>query len=274
MHLALSALALLAAYKSADAAVGMFDDSVVWRPNTPEWEGAFRADKDLKDFTKVSNAVYGQGIATPYVEKCDEANPVIDGFECFRVYLVLDPNIAANVYALYGSDYSEFNVATSDKSDFFQAPPGLDVMLGGVNSALFQFVPASRFDSWFTIGADEGDAQSQLSVVGIDSFGNVSSVTTSNGAIFASDPGSVPSGAMKPKRFGIRSEKELTENSHLIAQLTVKAGTTFTWVLNAQGRSSGAQNTWQEHGICITTTPLDSACKRIPKSDKNFKEEL
>ena len=41
---------------------------------------------------------------------------------------------------------------------------------------------------------------------------------------------------MKPKRFGVRSEKELTENSHLIAQLTVKAGTTFTWVLNAQGR--------------------------------------
>ena len=43
MHVALSALALLlAAYKSAEAAVGMFDDSVVWRPNTPEWEGAFR----------------------------------------------------------------------------------------------------------------------------------------------------------------------------------------------------------------------------------------
>ena len=58
-----------------------------------------RADKDLKDFTKVSNAVYGQGIATPYVEKCDEANPVIDGFECFRVYLVLDPNIAANAFS-------------------------------------------------------------------------------------------------------------------------------------------------------------------------------
>ena len=47
-----------------------------------------------------------------------------------------------------------------DKSDFFQAPPGLDVMLGGVNSALFRASlchpreaqpssPASAFFSFF-----------------------------------------------------------------------------------------------------------------------------
>ena len=101
----------------------------------------------------------------------------------------------------------------------------LDVELGGVNPALYralpassiarlmpsdrcllsvapaEFVPVAEFDSWFTIGADAGDTQSQLSVVGIDKFENASTLTTSNGALFASDPASVPDGAKKPTKL-------------------------------------------------------------------------
>ena len=66
---------------------------------------------------------------------------------------------------MFGSVYSDFSLYTVDKSDFFQAPAGLDVDVGGVNPALFQFVGASRFDSWFTVGADDGESQNALSCV-------------------------------------------------------------------------------------------------------------
>ena len=67
--------------------------------------------------------------------------------------------------AVFGSVYSDFSLFTVDKSDFFQAPAGLDVDVGGVNPALFPFVGASRFDSWFTVGADDGESQNALSCV-------------------------------------------------------------------------------------------------------------
>ena len=59
----------------------------------------------------------------------------------------------------------------------------------------------AEFDSWFTIGADTGDTKAQLSVVGIGKFGNISSLTTGNGALFASDPASVPDDASKPTKL-------------------------------------------------------------------------
>ncbi len=71
------------------------------------------------------------------------------------------------VSAVFGSVYSDFALYTVDETDFFQAPAGLDVDVGGVNPALFQFVGASRFDSWFTVGADDGESQNALSCVAL-----------------------------------------------------------------------------------------------------------
>ena len=65
--------------------------------------------------------------------------------------------------AVFGSTYSDFKLFTEDDSNFFQAPPGLDVDVGGVNPALYQFVQSARFDSWFTVGADDGESQNALS---------------------------------------------------------------------------------------------------------------
>lgn len=76
--------------------------------------------------------------------------------------VILHPTL----HVVFGSLYSDFSLSTVDKSDFFQAPAGLDVDVGGVNPALFQFVAASRFDSWFTVGADDGESQNALSCVG------------------------------------------------------------------------------------------------------------
>jgi len=126
------------------------------------------------------------GIAQPRILPCGFDGATLDGYECFRVYLQLDSSIADTVYAsarpptpvplalprrvshpraaaVFGSTYSDFKLFTEDDSNFFQAPPGLDVDVGGVNPALYQFVQSARFDSWFTVGADDGESQNALS---------------------------------------------------------------------------------------------------------------
>ena len=55
--------------------------------------------ENLEDHTKVTSAVYGTGIAKGYVEKCATTSMPPEGHACYRVYLVLDPNVARNVYA-------------------------------------------------------------------------------------------------------------------------------------------------------------------------------
>ncbi len=88
--LALAAAAALAARVGAE--------HTVWRP--ADWGGPFRKDKDIKESTKVADSVFGHGIAQPHVLPCGHLGEhKLDGFECFRVYLVLDTKIAETMYA-------------------------------------------------------------------------------------------------------------------------------------------------------------------------------
>ena len=203
--------------------------------------------------------------------------------------MTLDPAVPA----VFGSVYSQFNLYTVDKSDFFQAPAGLDVDVGGVNPALFQFVGASRFDSWFTVGADDGESQNALSyaasataalretrtaagqlyahwanscgcccsTVGFEKFGNVSSIAADNAAVFASDPGIIPSTLKAPEEL-----EGANKQTVLIAQFTVKEGTEFVWQFNVQGMLGDkvSRHTWQEHGICATNVKDSKHCKQFP----------
>ena len=87
--LALAAAAALAAIAGAE--------HTVWRP--ADWGGPFRKDKDIKESTKVADSVFGHGIAQPHVLPCDLGDHNLEGFECYRVYLVLDTTIAETMYA-------------------------------------------------------------------------------------------------------------------------------------------------------------------------------
>jgi hypothetical protein len=88
--LALAAAAALAARAGAE--------HTVWRP--ADWGGPFRKDKDITESTKVADSVFGHGIAQPHVLPCGHLGEhKLEGFECYRVYLVLDTNIAETIYA-------------------------------------------------------------------------------------------------------------------------------------------------------------------------------
>ena len=88
-------LALAAALALADAWGG--DRYTVWRPT--DWGGPFRKDKDIRQSTKVADSVFGHGIAEPHVLPCELGEHKLEGFECYRVYVVLDTYIAETLYA-------------------------------------------------------------------------------------------------------------------------------------------------------------------------------
>lgn len=87
---------LTLAAATAFAAVAAAEHTV-WRPAA--WGGPFRKDKDITQSTKVADSVFGHGIAQPHVLPCDFGENKLEGYECYRVYLVLDTNIAETVYA-------------------------------------------------------------------------------------------------------------------------------------------------------------------------------
>lgn len=233
-------------------------DKGVWRRK--EWGGVFNSDE--KKVSSVSNAIVGHGLAQPYVLPCETDGKSHDGFECWRVYLVVDRAYVEAVYAIYGNEYSELSLSTEDTTNFFQAPVGIGVDVGGVAYALFDYVPSARFDSFFTLGADDGMQSSLLSLVGFPKFGNTSSIETANGAVYAADPTKTPKTTVIPKELQARAA-----DVELIAQFTVEKDTIFNFVFNVQGKATSAVdvNTWQEAGLCATNAKEPTFCAAFPK---------
>ena len=111
--------------------------------------------------------------------------------------------------------------------------------------------------------------------VGFEKFGNISSIKADNAAVFASDPGIIPSTLRAPKEL-----QGAGKNPVLIAQFTVVEGTEFVWQFNVQGMLGDgvARHTWQEHGVCASNKKDSTHCKKfeVEHTDKNYsdKEEL
>ena len=85
----------------------------------------------------------------------------------------------------------------------------------------------------------------RLSAVGLGSFDE--SLYCPDGAVFAMNPDIIPTdqGSVPPELENL--------GAMLVAQVTVPEGVTFTGHFNAQGRSAGDSNDWQEYGICFST---------------------
>ena len=52
-----------------------------------------------------------------------------------------------------------------------------------------------------------------------------------------------------------------TKRGVLLAQLTVKSGTTFTGHVNVQGKTQDG-GSWQEHGVCFS---IGKGCQKHPR---------
>ena len=104
-----------------------------------------------------------------------------------RLFATLDGS-ASNIYTIAGVGGSPLSIPPAFHTP---APFGADV--GGVNPAFFAFSPTSEYDSWLTLGLDDGSQSDSISSVGIEWGGRTGwseqyGIRTTNGAIFLMDP--------------------------------------------------------------------------------------
>ena len=97
--------------------------------------------------------------------------------------------------------------------------------IAGVNPAFFSVNAEAQYDSWLTVGMTGGEAPTALSIIGEDikAWSEDKGLVTSDGAVFWMNPKDGPSAS---DTNGAQGKGSPTGNV-VIAQLTVKTGTTF-----------------------------------------------
>ena len=98
----------------------------------------------------------------------------------------------------------------------------------------------AQYDSWLTVGMTEGEEPTALTVVGDDvsSWSESKPLFTTDGAVFWMSPDDAPSVTDANGKAG----KGTPTGNIVIAQLTVKTGSTFDASVNCQGRTDHGDN--------------------------------
>eukprot|EP01043_Picozoa_sp_COSAG02_P048737 COSAG02_NODE_4820_length_4939_cov_9.921074_2_plen_860_part_01 len=101
-----------------------------------------------------------------------------------RLYITLDPS-QGSVYAMAGTLSTTLSLPPA-----YQVAAPFGTNIGGVSPALFPAAAEAEFDSWLTIGADDGTSGSAISSIGIDfdSWTADSGLELTDGAVFYMDP--------------------------------------------------------------------------------------
>ena len=112
--------------------------------------------------------------------------------------------------------------------------------IGGTNPAFWAILPESQYDSWLTIGIDDGTRAGDMSSIGIPFDGNFGwsearGIWTNNGALFYMDPSAGATGDV------------------LLGQVTVRPATrgapTNVATMMLQGRSTAGAGDWSQNSV-------------------------
>jgi hypothetical protein len=154
------------------------------------------------------------------------------GYTTYRFFLY--GRSIYNLYAIYGSSDNEMYLPPAYH---YEEPYGNNI--GGINPYIIHSNPTSFYDSWLTIGLDNGDPNHLLQSVGIDY-----DEWTINKAFVSKDAAV----------FMLNPRQQLIKNNHyLIAQLTLDDTKDHTFKINAQGRltkeDTVKERTWYDNNI-------------------------
>ena len=180
------------------------------------------------------------------ITTCNEGG--IDGFTTFQLSVIVKPDVdVKNIYAIYGGMDVMLHVPRA-----YQSSINYGSNIGGVNPFFIDSFPDTRYDSWLTIGLNDGNLDNKLSSIGIDfnHWSETNDLEASNGAVFVMDP----------------EEVIVPGNEYLIAQLTVREDSNPTAVFNIQGKQTGIfSDAWSESNVRF---PLISPQnhERIPRN--------
>ena len=121
--------------------------------------GCTNASADNYDAAAIEDdgsCTFGGGLLTGLSYEVVAVNPIGTGQNTYRLYADFSsPNI--EVTAIYGTDSTPWQMVSDATDGFYNEAVGSDFG-GEINPIFFGLLPGLEFDSWFTIGAQPGDA--------------------------------------------------------------------------------------------------------------------
>lgn len=202
----------------------------------------------------VAAAVMALGMASPTLQQgvtteASYLDPEVtvtgtaqQGYTTYALWLRAKPKAdVGTIYTIYGDGR---NAMTMPPAFQALAPFGCDI--GGVNPAFFAYSSAAAADSWLSVGVTGGNNNGAIASIGIDFDGwsETKPMAVDDGAVFWMDPLKAP-------------RDPLSGGGVQIGQITTPTGTTWTAVVNAQGknRQMAEGKDWEDHGIVFSNSP-------------------
>ena len=116
------------------------------------------------------------GAVTPYLE--EHFVDGVLGTTTYRLYVDLS-DMVHSVYTIFGREDAPAHFPPAVQQAY---PFGVDV--GGTNPLFWQAVPDAEYDSWLTVGVDDGSAGAALASIGIGFDGALCSLHAIRTATF------------------------------------------------------------------------------------------
>ena len=169
------------------------------------------------------------------------SDPLGTGQHTYRLYVEFTTN-DVEVTAVYGTDTTPWEMSSTASDGFYNDPLGSDFG-GAINPMFFPMVPSLEYDSWFTIGAQPGDADginsafdaALTSLVDFNSGGDFIVDTFVGGSIFI-----VP---------GANTQGIPINNRVLLGQFTTSG--VVSALVNVQFRDANQESNYAE-GMALT----------------------
>ena len=173
---------------------------------------------------------------TPRVEEYSVGAAGLQGWSTLRMIGTCNAAAGcANIYTIAGTVSTALQIPAG-----FQVAVPFGVDIGGTNPAFWAILPESQYDSWLTIGIDDGTRAGDISSIGIPFDGNFGwsedrGIWTNNGALFYMDPSAGAVGDV------------------LLGQVTVRPATrgapTNVATMMLQGRSTAGAGDWSQNSV-------------------------
>lgn len=179
----------------------------------------------------------------------------LTGYSTYRLSLIIKNSNVKNIYAIYGDDGNSPKPMIIPPA--YQSIINFNSNIGGVLPAIVNIDPNSQYDSWLTIGITDGNANNEISTIGIDfsTWTETSGIHNTNGAVFTLDP----------------EINLINGDEYIVAQITIQNTRSVELTLNAQGKTNcnncNADNqAWKQEGILFNISPPTNNQNNIPSS--------
>ncbi len=168
------------------------------------------------------------------------------GWTTYRVYITLDAGKhAKNCYSIFGQTGHDMIVPPAR-----QVPAPFGAHVGGV-SPVIAGIPGqeqSKYDSWLTVGVEDGNPGNVVSSIGIDfdDWSATTGLTVDDGAVFWMDPDGAPDGRQLVAQLTLPSAGE---NAHSSANRTITFAAQGRLKSPSSAKPSAPKGNWKIYGI-------------------------